>query len=245
MHSMKFIGWVVGLLTIGAAVSNTPAYADQNQSDTSGTNVFNQTDVLFGFEPLTNTQEIDGNLQSAITSVVALTGGSGQNGIATTTRNAVTSLANGTQANGTQGNNTQGNNSQQNNNAQGQTDREGTTSQEETLGLVNSPSNRDNAVGVDSADISPETRTALLELAERLQDIESGLWAYGDALDQSIRDSAKGLSRDLADARAACQASAATCGRLNRLAVKIRSFTQNLETLRTSMDGAVQKARIY
>lgn len=86
---------------------------------------------------------------------------------------------------------------------------------------------------------------ALLTLSERLQEIEHGLWAYGDELDRSIRDSASGLSKDLAAAEASCGADALKCSELKSLVQRVSAFLNELENLRTNLNRGVQKARIY
>jgi hypothetical protein len=85
----------------------------------------------------------------------------------------------------------------------------------------------------------------LLALSERLRGIEQGLWAYGDALDQNIRDVGTGLLRDLTQAEISCKAKPSECVRLSRLVKKINGLLQNLETLRTTLVKSGQKARIF
>lgn len=96
------------------------------------------------------------------------------------------------------------------------------------------------------ADISPETRAALLKLSERLNRIGRGLWA-GDELDLSIRDAATELLRDLAEADTSCQANidTAKCVKLSNLAKKITAFVSSVENLRTNLIKNGQEARIY
>ena len=86
----------------------------------------------------------------------------------------------------------------------------------------------------------------MLALSERLNGIDRGLWGYGDALDQNIRDVAAGLLRDLTTAQLNCnQAKTTDCARLSRLVIKINGLLQNLETLRNSLVKNGQKARIF
>ena len=120
--------------------------------------------------------------------------------------------------------------------------------------LVGSPE-----ASAGGSEISPNTRTALLALLDRLQEIEGNLWTDGNELDQSIQDAANELARELADAQTNCQSGAeprdnlATtdtpddlgCQRLNTLVKRISGFVTNLEALRNRLIESGQEERLY
>lgn len=115
---------------------------------------------------------------------------------------------------------------------------------EEISNAINSFTKAED-IGAQDGEISADTRTSLLALSERLSEINRGLWKDEGELDQNIRGSAAGLSRDLADAEASCRADASNCARLNSLVGKINAFVKNLETLRTTLERNGQEARIF
>lgn len=47
MHTIKSIGWVVGLSIVAGALSAVPARADRSYSDITGTNIWNNTAPIF------------------------------------------------------------------------------------------------------------------------------------------------------------------------------------------------------
>lgn len=47
MHKMRWLGWVISISLIGSAIAAAPINAQPNQSDTSGTNVWNNTAPRF------------------------------------------------------------------------------------------------------------------------------------------------------------------------------------------------------
>lgn len=97
----------------------------------------------------------------------------------------------------------------------------------------------------NSAPISAETKAALLALSRHLQDMERGLWAYGNDLDKAVAASAQGLLKDLDVANKGCQANPTSCGQLKSLVTSTNDFVQKLKAFETLLHNEVQKARIY
>lgn len=115
---------------------------------------------------------------------------------------------------------------------------------QETQGAITSLTN--------GGEISADTRTSLLALSERLSEINSRPWEHRRELDRNIRNSAAGLSKDLAEADASCRAAternslnSESCERLNSLVLKSNAFVKNLEVLETALLKRGQVARIY
>lgn len=64
------ISWVIGLSMVGGAVTTVPVVAH----DASGPITNNQIDILYGFEPLSLTPEVDKALQGTLDAITSLTG---------------------------------------------------------------------------------------------------------------------------------------------------------------------------
>lgn len=200
MNGRKLIGWAVGIAMVVGEMAATPAFAIPNYSDITGSNTNNQTDILYGFEPIVNLPVLNAALQEAIESVNSLL-------------------------------------------ASGQEPTAGTAGQEASNTIRSFRNGVEN--DADSTAISPETRAALLALAEYLQEIEQGLWAYGNDLDSVIQASATGLKQDLAAANNDCQVNPSNCGKLNSLVTRTSNFVQKLKAFEARLQQQVQKARIY
>lgn len=117
------------------------------------------------------------------------------------------------------------------------------TAIQETQGAITELTNGDA--------ISADTRTSLVALSERLSEINSRPWDHKRELDRNIRDSATGLSKDLAEAELSCRAATQnsanleSCERLDSLVVGISSFVSNIEGLENALLERGQVARIY
>lgn len=253
MRGIKLISWVVGLSMVGGAVTTVPAVAN----DISGPITNNQTNILYGFEPLLFTPEVDNALQGIQGSITSLTSESGgQESInGALSRSALITLLTSESRgqgsiNGVNGTLTQGgqnSSAEESDSSGGQAGADSAAIEGANLSTL-SKNAEENAV---SEFLSADTRSALLELSKRLEEIENGLWAYGDELDQSIRDSASGLSEDLAAAEASCKTNALDtenvlkCNKLTSLIQRVSTFVKEVENLRTNLNRGAQKARIY
>lgn len=59
MHSIKSIGWVVGLSIVAGGLIATPAKADRSYSDITGTNIWNNTAPIFDTDDKLDPQLIE------------------------------------------------------------------------------------------------------------------------------------------------------------------------------------------
>ena len=242
MHASKSIAWMLGISAIAITTVTAPAIAIPNFSDTSGTHTNGQTDILYGFEALKNKPEIRGLLQRVLKAIAKIISANRQaQAVPTIELDAAKAVESLVAQVGNEQQYLSSNklfdlslprrlNAKVNSRTDRQILREGTT-------YSYSPSN--------NASISSETREALSTLSQHLQDIQNGLWAYGNDLDKAVAASAQGLLQDLNAANKACQTNRSNCAQFSELVADASNFVQDLKALETMLHDEVQKARIY
>jgi hypothetical protein len=244
MHTSKSIARIVSISAIAILTTTAPAIAvPNNNSDTSGTNTNGQVDLLYGFQALLNQPGINSILQKVLKTINRILS---NNQRAQAVRTIELDAAKAVESFTAQvGNDPQHISSNKLSNLLlPRSLNAGTASrtaqqisrQERTTYSYSTPNN---------ALISPETRKALSTLSGYLQDMEKGLWAYGNDLDKAVEASAQGLLKDLNAANKSCQANPSSCGQFNDLVADTSNFVRDLKEFETILHNEVQKARIY
>lgn len=243
MHASKSIGWVVGISAIAITTATAPAIAIPNNSDTSGTNTTGQVDLLYGFEALQNKPEIQAILQKVLKTINKIISYNRQaQAVPTIELDAATAVESFAAQVGKERQHFSSNRlfdlplpRRLDAKAVSRTDRQ-ISEQERTT---------DSYSLSNSASISSETKEALSTLTQHLQDMERGLWSYGNDLDKALAASAQGLLKDLNAANKACQTNPSNCAQFSELFADASNFVQDLKALETVLQNKVQKARIY
>ncbi len=75
MHGMKLISWIAGLSVIGGAIITAPASAEPANHAGTATNVFSNTAIRYGFEPLSNNPVLSPAVQEIQDLITSLTDG--------------------------------------------------------------------------------------------------------------------------------------------------------------------------